>query len=75
VYARRRGLQLDGASRWAQRLTYLRWTLFALLAAGVVAVTLATRDFVLVVFVAVGWFGLSLALRVASGLLLLAERR
>jgi hypothetical protein len=76
VYAqRRRGLQLDGAHRWAQRLTYLRWSLFALLVAGVVAVSLATRDFALAVFVAVGWFALSLTLRVASGLLLRLERR
>lgn len=54
AYARRRGRQLEGASRWAQRLTYLRWSLFALLLAGVVAASLATRDFVLAVFVAVG---------------------
>jgi hypothetical protein len=66
---RRTSSQLDGARRWARRLTILERVLHVLLLGVIVTVALLTHDYMLMMYIAFGWFAVSLALRVAAGLL------
>ena len=63
------------AQQWARRLKIAERVLHALVLVVMVVVALRTHDVRFMVYVALGWFAVSLTLRVASGLLVRLERR